>query len=190
MDIETRSRARYVVRKLESGGLRETEPVDLTCTCLCGSILSYGRMDRRRGCFWRDNPGGLSAQRAAPVGQTSARWQVLGVVAGGPASVAQVARAMGLARQSVQRTADLLAADGLVRYADNPHHRRAKLMTMTPKGQQAHDYIGRRQARWANRIGGQHDLEQMRTAAVVLRRLRESLVQDEQGSDSSASSDV
>jgi DNA-binding MarR family transcriptional regulator len=127
---------------------------------------------------------------AAPVGQTSARWQVLGAVAGGPASVAQVAREMGLARQSVQRTADLLAADGLVRYADNPHHRRAKLVTMTPKGQRALDYIGRRQARWANRIGGQHDLEQMRTAAAVLRRLRESLEQDEQGGDPSASSDV
>jgi hypothetical protein len=70
---------------------------------------------------------------AAPVGQTSARWQVLGVVAGGPVSVAQVARTMRLTRQSVQRTVDLLAADGLVRYADNPHHRRAKLMTMTTR---------------------------------------------------------
>lgn len=127
---------------------------------------------------------------ATPEGQTSARWQVLGAVAGGPASVAQVAREMGLARQSVQRTADLLAADGLVRYADNPHHRRAKLVTMTPEGQQAHERIGQRQARWANRIGGQHDLGQMRTAAAVLRHLRESLEQDEQGKDPSASSDV
>lgn len=127
---------------------------------------------------------------AAPVGQTSARWQVLGVVAGGPASVAQVARTMGLTRQAVQRTADLLAADGLVQYTDNPHHRRAKLMTMTPKGQQALDYIQQGQARWANRIGEQHDLEQMRTAATVLRQLRESLEQDEQGRDSSASSDA
>ena len=42
----------------------------------------------------------------APVGLTSARWQVLGIVEHGPASVAQVARAMGLARQSVQETAN------------------------------------------------------------------------------------
>ena len=127
---------------------------------------------------------------AAPVGQTSARWQVLGVVSGGPASVAQVARAMGLTRQAVQRTADLLAADGLVLYTDNPHHRRAKLVAMTPEGQKALDYIQRRQARWANRIGGQHDLGQMRTAAIVLRQLRESLEQDEQGRGSSAGSNV
>ena len=119
----------------------------------------------------------------APVGQTSARWQVLGVVAGGPASVSQVARAMGLTRQSVQRTADLLAADGLVRYTDNPHHRRAKLMTVTPEALQVLGYILQRQARWANRIGGQHDLEQLRTAATVLRRLRESLEQDERGGE-------
>ena len=132
----------------------------------------------------------------APVGQTSARWQVLGAAAGGPASVSQIAREMGLTRQAVQRTADLLAADGLVRYTDNPHHRRAKLVTVTPKALQTLGYIQQRQARWANRIGGQHDPEQMRTAAAVLRRLRESLERDEQderdeqGSDPSASSDV
>lgn len=127
---------------------------------------------------------------AAPEGQTSARWQVLGVVSGGPASVAQVARTMGLTRQSVQRTADLLAAGGLVQYTDNPHHRRAKLMTMTPEGRQALDHIQRRQARWANRIGEQHGLQQMRAAVMVLRQLRESLEQDEQDKDSPAGSDV
>ena len=127
---------------------------------------------------------------AAPVGQTSARWQVLAVVADGPASVAQVARAMGLTRQSVQRTADLLAADGLVQYTDNPHHRRAKLMTMTPKARHTLDYIQRRRVQRANQIGEQHNLEQLRTAAMVLRQLRERLEQDEQGRDSSVSSDV
>ena len=127
---------------------------------------------------------------SAPVGQTSARWQVLAVVANGPASVAQVARTMGLTRQSVQRTADLLAADGLVRYADNPHHRRAKLVTMTPKAHQVLDYIQRRQVQRANEIGEQHDPEQLRTAATVLRQLRQRLEQGEQGRDSSAGSDV
>lgn len=37
--------------------------------------------------------------------------------------VAAIARAMGLARQSVQRTADLLEAEGLVEYVENPAHR-------------------------------------------------------------------
>ncbi len=114
---------------------------------------------------------------AKPVGLTSSRWQILGVVEHGPASVAHVAREMGLSRQSVQRTADLLAEDGLVEYADNPHHRRAKLMKITSQGREALDYIEQRQVEWTDRIGGEHDLEDLRTAVTVLRRIRESLEQ-------------
>jgi DNA-binding MarR family transcriptional regulator len=85
---------------------------------------------------------------------------------------------MGLSRQSVQRTADLLAEDGLVEYVDNPHHRRAKLVKMTPRGREALDYVKRRQAEWIDRIGREHGLEDLRTAVAVLRRARESLEQD------------
>ena len=42
---------------------------------------------------------------ARPAGLTSARWQVLGVVDHGPVTVAQVARIMGLTRQSVRWSA-------------------------------------------------------------------------------------
>lgn len=115
---------------------------------------------------------------ARPVGLTSSRWQVLGVVDHGPASVAQVARVMGLSRQSVQRTADLLAGDGLIEYVQNPHHRRAKLMKMTPEGKKALDYIEERQTEWANRIGEEQSLEDLRTMAKVLRRLGEKLSRD------------
>ncbi len=41
---------------------------------------------------------------------------------------------MGLTRQSVQRIADLLVERGLAAYADNPAHRRAKLVTPTSAG--------------------------------------------------------
>src|SRR6185295_13471281 len=57
---------------------------------------------------------------AAPAGQSSARWRVLAAVEAEPRSVAQIARAWSLARQSVQRIADVLEQDGLVAYADNP----------------------------------------------------------------------
>lgn len=115
---------------------------------------------------------------ASPVGQTSARWQVLGVVEHGPASVAQVARTMGLTRQSVQRTADRLAEDGLVEYTENPHHRRAKLVSMTPEGREALDYVQQHHAMWAGRIGEEHSPEDLRTAVTVLRQVRESLERD------------
>src|SRR3954468_12852699 len=98
-----------------------------------------------------------------PVGLTSSRWQILGVVEHDPAPVAHVAREMGLSRQSVQRTADLLAQEGLVEYTDNPHHRRAKLMKLTSRGREALDYIEQRQVQWSDQIGGEHSLEHLRT---------------------------
>jgi len=89
----------------------------------------------------------------APVGQTSARWQVMGVVDHGPLTVAAVAREMGLRRQSVQRTADLLVADGVAAYRDNPADRRAKLLTLTPPGRRALRTIERAQRAWARELG-------------------------------------
>jgi DNA-binding MarR family transcriptional regulator len=84
---------------------------------------------------------------------------------------------MGLTRQSVQRTADLLAADGMVEYTDNPHHRRAKLMKITPRGREALDYVEERQVKWTDQVGREHSLEDLRTAVTVLRRIRENLEQ-------------
>lgn len=74
---------------------------------------------------------------AAPTGLSSARWQVRGVVDHSPAPAASVARIMGLTRQSVQRTADALERDGFIEYADNPHHKRAKLIALTTEGRAA-----------------------------------------------------
>src|SRR5690242_4288255 len=74
---------------------------------------------------------------ARSAGQSSARWQVLAMVEDRDHTVAETARTLGLARQSVQRVADLLEADGLVRYVDNPRHRRARLIRLTDPGRAA-----------------------------------------------------
>lgn len=76
----------------------------------------------------------LAERLAAPAELTATRWQVLGAVLDEPLPVAGIARAMGITRQSVQRTADLLVADGLAEYRDNPAHRRAKLVAPTAAG--------------------------------------------------------
>jgi DNA-binding MarR family transcriptional regulator len=105
---------------------------------------------------------------SAPAGQSSARWQVLAAVEDGPATVATIARALGLARQSVQRVADLLAGEGLAVYRDNPDHARAMLLELTARGRSALATIQRAQRAWADRLGaavGEADLE--RTAAVL-----------------------
>jgi DNA-binding MarR family transcriptional regulator len=116
---------------------------------------------------------------AAPVGQTSARWQVLGVVDHGPCTVAAVARTMGLARQSVQRTADLLAADGLVAYEDNPADRRAMLVRLTPRGRKALRTIEAAQQAWAARLGEALGAPAVGRACALLERLEQALVGDE-----------
>lgn len=82
-----------------------------------------------------------------PVGQSSARWQVLGR-AFEPQTVAAMARDMGQARQSVQRVADALVADGLVAYQAHPTDRRTKLLELTPRGLEVLSAIYGRQVAW------------------------------------------
>lgn len=106
-----------------------------------------------------------------PFGLSSARWQVLGVIEHAPAPVANVARVMGLSRQSVQQTADALERDGLIAYEENPHHRRAKLMVITPEASAAMARIREVQAKWANALAERHSEADLVAALAVLRRL-------------------
>jgi DNA-binding MarR family transcriptional regulator len=109
---------------------------------------------------------------------TSARWQVLGVVDHGPAPVSNVARTMGLTRQSVQLTADALERDGFIEYAANPHHRTAKLISITAAGRRALRKVEARHAVWARRLGKQIGLTRLRTTLDGLRQAREALEKD------------
>src|ERR1700682_1801196 len=82
--------------------------------------------------------GGLftaAGESLARVGnQTLARWVILDAIEEKPSTVAQIARRRGIARQAVQRVADLLEREGLAAYEPNPQHRRAKLLRPTPPG--------------------------------------------------------
>jgi DNA-binding MarR family transcriptional regulator len=111
---------------------------------------------------------------AAPSGQTSSRWQVLGSIDDSPKTVSAIGREMGLTRQSVQRTADLLERDGLVEYVENPLHRRSKLLRLTRSGAGVVRSITERQVEWVDALareipGGRDRIED---AVVLLRELR------------------
>jgi len=108
---------------------------------------------------------------AEPAGQTSARWRVLAAVETRPMPVAQIARVWGLARQSVQRVADVLVREGLAVYAENPHHRRAQLLMLTPKGRSALGTIQSAQRDWANTLGAQIGEADLRQASAILSRI-------------------
>jgi DNA-binding MarR family transcriptional regulator len=112
---------------------------------------------------------------ARPAGLTSARWQVLGVIDTEPATVAHVARTMGLTRQSVQQSADALTRDGFVAFQDNPADRRARLMALTERGRTALHEVERRQADWANHAAHGTTLAALRSATGTLRQLGQSI---------------
>ncbi len=112
---------------------------------------------------------------AKPVGQTSARWWVLGVIGRAPASVAQIARTLRLARQSVQRVADVLVEDGCAVYRENPRHRRAKLMKLTVRGRSALLKIQAAQRKWADAVGAKVGEANLRSGSAVLGRLLNAL---------------
>ena len=105
-------------------------------------------------------------------GFTSARWQVLGAAGDAPRTVPQLARQMGLSRQSVQRLVDWLADGGFVRLIENPDHRRAKLVELTDKGVRTRANLQARQVFWANDIGRTFSQQELDEARDVLLRLR------------------
>ena len=112
---------------------------------------------------------------ARPFGQTESRWQVLAVVDRGPATVADIARVYGLARQSVQRTADALEREGMATFEANPRHRRAKLVRITPRGQAALRQIEAAERDCAAGLGAQFDERELRRAVELLERVRHAL---------------
>jgi DNA-binding MarR family transcriptional regulator len=112
---------------------------------------------------------------AGTAGLTLARWLVLEMVAGEPATVAQVARRLGLTRQSVQRVADLLQRDGLTQYASNPAHRRSQLVQITEQGRRRLETIQAAQRTWADSVGAEIGEVNLQQAGRVIDRLTQVL---------------
>jgi DNA-binding MarR family transcriptional regulator len=98
---------------------------------------------------------------ARPAGLTAAWWQVLSSVLDEPLSVADIARTVGVTRQSVQRIADLLVERGLAEYRPNPAHRRAKLLCPTDAGRAAVRRIGPAHAALARELAEKMGHEQL-----------------------------
>lgn len=105
------------------------------------------------------------------LGQSSARWQVLGRLGSSPQSVAQMARDMGLARQSVQRVANALENAGLVVFKDLPHDQRTYLLELTPRGREVLQEIYARNRVWAQKVLQRVDAEALTGTASGLERL-------------------
>jgi DNA-binding MarR family transcriptional regulator len=117
----------------------------------------------------------------ADIALTSARWQVIGaiVLSPVPLPVAHIARNMGLSRQSVQQLANDMEKDGLVRFAPNPHHARAKLVLLTERGTSAYRKAMARQAPWVRALGTSIEAKSVDAARGLLKKLRMRLEGDD-----------
>jgi DNA-binding MarR family transcriptional regulator len=112
---------------------------------------------------------------AKPAGQTLARWTVLDQCRDAPATVSDIARRLRLARQSVQRIADVLVAEGLGDYQANPHHQRAKLLQLTRAGRAALHTIDAAQRQWCDALGDAIGETTLQRTAVALREITETV---------------
>lgn len=108
-----------------------------------------------------------------PVGLTPAWWQVLGATLDQPLTVSDIARrvGLGLARQSVQRSADLLVEKGWAAYLENPRHRRAKLLTPTELGRATLLRLRDSQRVWADAVGAEIGEAELRAFARTAQRI-------------------
>jgi len=74
-------------------------------------------------------------QITARFGQSTAEWGLLrSLDERGDQTVAALARSRPVARQWIQRLANQLSRQGMLEFVDNPDHKRAKLMRITPAG--------------------------------------------------------
>lgn len=114
---------------------------------------------------------------SAPLGLTSARWQVLGAIAleGRPLTVADIARRMGLKRQSVQRLADALVEERMLLREDNPAHRRAPLHRLSRAGLNAYHTLDEQQAAWAAACAKGMPAARLADALALISALRQRL---------------
>ena len=110
---------------------------------------------------------------AAEHGLTSARWQVLGAIALAqrPLTVPQIARRMGLTRQSVHTTIHRLVAGELVAFVSNADHRRSQLVCLTERGRAKFQAIDDKQAAWVNQLAAGLTRAELDTTARVLGEL-------------------
>jgi DNA-binding MarR family transcriptional regulator len=103
-----------------------------------------------------------------PLGQTEVRWAVLSVLSGGARTVPQVARRLGVTRQSVQRVANLLAAEELIESVTNPDNARSPLFRLSRRGEEVLAAIKRAADPWHRRVGEEISLEDLRQARAAL----------------------
>jgi DNA-binding MarR family transcriptional regulator len=96
----------------------------------------------------------------------------------GPRTVPQVARARSVTRQHVRALVDPLAREGLVEFADNPEHRRSRLVRLTAAGREWLAEVTARENALLSRLELDASDEELRTAERTLMALGRALSEE------------
>lgn len=93
----------------------------------------------------------------------------------GDQTVPEMARARGVSRQNVQVLIDRFLDEGLVEMANNPAHKRSRLVRLSPAGKDLVRKMRQSEARALKSLGLKIPAKQVRKAAGVLRTMRSGL---------------
>jgi DNA-binding MarR family transcriptional regulator len=116
----------------------------------------------------------------APLGLSSARWQVLGAIAlaQSPLTAPQIGAAMGISRQGVQKQLTRLCDEGLLADLPNPRHERSPQYQLTAKGQKAYARAMALNDAWVNELLGTLTKAQLTATVTTLTTLSTLLSED------------
>jgi DNA-binding MarR family transcriptional regulator len=89
----------------------------------------------------------------------------------GALTVPQIAQMRPTSRQRMQRLADELAAEGLVKFIDNPKHRRSKLVQLTAQGHARYRELDSRLLSIASTMGAALGETDIRKTTEIVRHL-------------------
>ena len=113
-----------------------------------------------------------------PLNLTSARWQVMGAIAlaDKPLTAPQIASAMGVTRQGVQKQVNALVLEGLLAQLPNPGNKRSPFITHSNIGIQVYARVETLQADWANKLSTGLSGSDLQVTLRTLETVHKSLV--------------
>jgi DNA-binding MarR family transcriptional regulator len=106
----------------------------------------------------------------------------------GPRTVPAMARARPVSRQHIQTIVNALGRRGLVELADNPRHRRSKLVRITDAGRTIAARVRRREGQILTALSRQLDADDLTRTLATLAAI-ERLLQDERANTEESDDD-
>ena len=106
-------------------------------------------------------------------GLSSARWKVLGAIylAECSQTVPQIANSMGQSRQAIQKIVTAMNKAGFLILEENPNHKTAKLISLTPKGKEVFLQLDEKQIAWSNSCSENLDRDKLQSTIEILKAM-------------------